>query len=180
MASRCSVRHSRASEWLVSVEEALEMIHTQGSDVEEAINNSSNENFDPYSEETDVDTDTEVGADSGKEADVALPAHKPQQHESDTYMGEEVDYFSWNPMSEHPIRGFLAILVLIHSRKDYCQWYITGILCIVNSFCCCSSCKDTFLHLHILNSLFVIEYYISCVFSNSSCARMWCRTFLSC
>ena len=90
MASRRSVRHSRASERLVSVEEALEMIHTQGSDVEEDINDSSNENFDPYS----VDTDTEVGADSGEEADDALPAHEPQQHESDTYMGEEVDYFS--------------------------------------------------------------------------------------
>ena len=63
------------------------MIHTQGSDVEEDINNSSNENFDPYSEETDVDTDTEVGAESGEEADDALPAHEPQQHESDTYMG---------------------------------------------------------------------------------------------
>ena len=71
------------------------MIRTQGSDVEEDINNSSDENFDPYSEETDVDTNTEVGADSGQEA---LPAHEPQQHESDsdadTYMGEEVDYFS--------------------------------------------------------------------------------------
>ena len=70
------------------------MIHTQGSDVEEDINDSSDENFDPYSEETDVDTDTEVGADSGKEADDALPAHKPQQHTSDTCMGEEVNYFS--------------------------------------------------------------------------------------
>ena len=122
MALRCSVRHSRACERLVNVEEALEMIHTQGSDVEEDINNSSNENFDPYSEETDVDTDTEVGADSGEEADDALPAHEPQQHKSDlhadTYMGEEVDYFSWNPMSEHAIRGCLAILILIHSRKD--------------------------------------------------------------
>ena len=111
MVSRRSVWHSRASERL-----ALEMIHTQGSDVEEDINDSSDENFDPYS----VDTNTEVGADSGEEADDALLAHEPQQHESDTYMGEEVNYFSWNPMSEHPIRGFLAIL--IHSRKDYCQW----------------------------------------------------------
>ena len=153
MPSRCSVRHSRASEWLVSVEEALEMIRTQGSDIEEDINNS-DENFDPYGEETDVDTDT--------------------------YMGVEVDYFSWNPMSEHAIRGFLAILILIHSRKDYCQWYITSVLCIVNSFCCCSSCKDTFLYFHILNHLLVIEYYISWVFSNSSCDRMWCRTFLNC
>ena len=82
MASRRSVQHSRASERLVSVEEALEMIHTQGSDVEEDINDSSDENFDPYSEETDVDTDTEVGADSGEEADDALPAHEPQQHKS--------------------------------------------------------------------------------------------------
>ena len=113
-------QHSRAGERLVSVEEALEMIHTQGSDVEEDINDSSNENFDPYSEEKDVDTDTDVGADSGEEADDVLPAHKPQHHESDTYMGEEVNYSSWNPMSEHPIRGFLAILILIHSRKDYC------------------------------------------------------------
>ena len=63
MASRRSVRHSRGSERLVSVEEALEMSHTQGPDVEEDINDSSDENFDPYSEETDVDTDTEVGAD---------------------------------------------------------------------------------------------------------------------
>ena len=94
MALRRSVRHSRASEWLVSVEEALEMIHTQGSDVEEDINDPSDENFNTYSEETDVDTDTEVGAESGEEADNALPAHEPQQHESDTYMGEEVDYFS--------------------------------------------------------------------------------------
>ena len=74
------------------------MIHTQGSDVEQDINDSSEENFDPYSEETDVDTDTEVGADSSEEADNALPAHEPQQHKSDsdadTYMGEEVDYFS--------------------------------------------------------------------------------------
>ena len=90
MASRCSVQHSRASERLVCVE-ALEMSHTQGSDVEEDINDSSDENFDPYSEETDVDTDTEVGADNGEEADDALPAHEPQQYESDTYMGEEVD-----------------------------------------------------------------------------------------
>ena len=123
MASQHSLRHSWASEWLVSVEEALEMIHTQGSDAEEDIKDSSDENFDPYIEETDVDTDTEMGAYSGKEADNALPAHEPQQHKSDsdadTYMGEEVDYFSWNPMSEHAIRGFLAIL--IHSRKDYCQ-----------------------------------------------------------
>ena len=52
------------------------MIHTQGSDVEEDINDSSHENFDPYS----VDNDTEVGADSGKEADDALSAHEPQQH----------------------------------------------------------------------------------------------------
>ena len=29
---------------------------------------------------------TEVGADSGEEADNALPSHEPQQHESDTYM----------------------------------------------------------------------------------------------
>ena len=79
---------------MVSVEEALEMIHTQGSDVEEDIKDSSDENFNPYSEETDVDTDTEVGADSGKEADDALPAYEPQQHKSETYMGEEVDYFS--------------------------------------------------------------------------------------
>ena len=56
------------------------MIHTQGSDVEEDINDSSDENFDPYSEEADVDTDTEVGADSGEEADDALPVHQPQQH----------------------------------------------------------------------------------------------------
>ena len=42
-----------ASDRLVSVEEALEMIHTQGSDVGEDINDSSD---DPYS----VDTDTEV------------------------------------------------------------------------------------------------------------------------
>ena len=121
MATRRSVQHSRVSERLVSIEEALEMMHTQGSDVEEDINDSSDENVDPYSEETDVDTDTEVGADSGEEADDALPAHEPQQHESDTYMGEEVDYFSWNPMSERPMWGFLAILILIHSRKDYCQ-----------------------------------------------------------
>ena len=121
MASRRSVRHSRASEQLVIIEEALEMIHTQGPDVEEDINNSSGENFDPYSEETVVDTDTEVGADSGEEADDALPAHKPQQHEFDTYMGEEVNYFSGNPMSEHPIRGLLAILILIHSRQNHCQ-----------------------------------------------------------
>ena len=133
MASRRSVQHSRASERLVSVKEALEMIHTQGSDVEEDINDSSDENFDPYSEETDVDTDTEVGIDSGEEADDALPAHEPQQHEYDTYIGEEVDYFSWNPMSEHPVRGFLAILILIHSRKDYCQWYITSVLSRVYS-----------------------------------------------
>ena len=83
MASRRSVRHSRVSEQLVSVEEALEMIHTQGSDVEEDINDSSNENFDPYS----VDTDTEVGADNGEEADDALPAHEPPQHESLTLTG---------------------------------------------------------------------------------------------
>ena len=70
------------------------MIHAQGSDVEEDISGSSDENFDPYSEDTDVDTDTEVGAESCKEADDALPAHEPQQHKSDTYMGEEVDYFS--------------------------------------------------------------------------------------
>ena len=88
MASRCNVRHSRASERLVSVEEALEMIHTQGSDVEEDINDSSDENFNPYSEDTDVDTDTEMGADSGEEADDALPTHEPQQHKSDTYMGK--------------------------------------------------------------------------------------------
>ena len=80
MASRRSVRHSRASERLVSVEETLEMIHTQGSAVEEDIKDSSDENFDPFSEETDVDTDAEVGADSGEEADDALPAHEPQQH----------------------------------------------------------------------------------------------------
>ena len=47
---------------------------------------------------TAVDTDTEVGADSSEEADNALPAQEPQQHESDsdadTCMGEEVDYFS--------------------------------------------------------------------------------------
>ena len=101
MASRRSIQHSTAGERLVSVEEALEMIHTQGSDVEEDINDSSDENFDPYSEETDVDTDTEVGADSGEEADDAFPAYKPQQgvsdSDADTYMGEEVDYFSWNP-----------------------------------------------------------------------------------
>ena len=95
-----------ASERLVSVEEALEMIHTQGSDVEEDINDSSDENFDPYSEETNADTNTEVGAESGEEADDALPAHEPQQHESDTHMGEEVDYFRWNPMSEHPMWDF--------------------------------------------------------------------------
>ena len=98
MASRRSVQHSTAGERLVSVEEALEMIHAQGSDVEEDINDSSDENFDPYSEETDVDTDTEMGADSGEEADDALPAYKPQQRvsdsDADTYMGEEVDYFS--------------------------------------------------------------------------------------
>ena len=94
MALRRSVRHSRASERLLSVEEAFKIIHTQGSDVEEDINDSSDENFNPYSEETDVDTNTEVGAESGEEADDALPAHEPQQHESDTYMGEEVDYFS--------------------------------------------------------------------------------------
>ena len=94
MTLRRSVRHSRASEWLVSVEEALEMTHTQGSDVEEDINDSSDENFDTCSEETDVDTNTEVGADSGEEADNALPAHEPQQHESDSYVGEEADYFS--------------------------------------------------------------------------------------
>ena len=70
-------------------------------------------------EETDVDTDTEVDADSDVEADDTLQAHEPQQQKSDTYMGEEVNYFSWNHMSEQPIRGFLA--VLIHSRKDYCQ-----------------------------------------------------------
>ena len=98
MVSRRSVRHSRVSERLVSIEEALEMIHTQGSDVEEDINDSPDENFNPYSEETDVDTDTEVGNDSGEEADDALPAHEPQQHESDTYMGADVDYFSWNPI----------------------------------------------------------------------------------
>ena len=78
MASQRSVQHSRAGERLVSAEKALEMIHTQGSDVEEDINDSSDENFDPYSEETDVDTNTEVGADSGEEADDALPAHEPQ------------------------------------------------------------------------------------------------------
>ena len=54
MTLRRSVRH-RASERLDSIEEALEMIHTQGSDVEEDID-SSDENFDPYSEETDADT----------------------------------------------------------------------------------------------------------------------------
>ena len=74
------------------------MIHTQGSDVKEDMSDSSDANFDPYSEETDVDTNTEVGTDSGEEADDALPAHEPQQHESDsdadTYMGEEVDCFS--------------------------------------------------------------------------------------
>ena len=43
MASQRSVQHSRASERLVSVEEALEMIHTQGSDVEEDSNDSSHE-----------------------------------------------------------------------------------------------------------------------------------------
>ena len=57
MASRHNVQHSRASERLVSVEAALEMIHTQGSDVEEDINDSSDENSDPCN----VDTDTEVG-----------------------------------------------------------------------------------------------------------------------
>ena len=66
MASQRSVQHSRDGEPLVTIEEALEMIHTQGSDVEEDINDSSDENFDPYSEEADVDTDTEVGADSGE------------------------------------------------------------------------------------------------------------------
>ena len=81
MPSRCSVRCRRASERLVSIEEALDMIHTQGSDVEEDINDSSDGNFNPYS----VDNDIEVGADSGEEADDALPAHKPQQHESDTW-----------------------------------------------------------------------------------------------
>ena len=81
MPSRCSVRRRRASERLVSIEEALDMIHTQGSDVEEDINDSSDENFNPYS----VDNDIEVGADSGEEADDALPAHEPQQHESDTW-----------------------------------------------------------------------------------------------
>ena len=95
--TRRSVRHSRDGERLVSIEEALEMIHTQGSDVEEDINDSSNENFDPYSEKAEVDTGTEVGTDSGEEADDALLAQDPQQHKSDsdadTYMGEEVDYF---------------------------------------------------------------------------------------
>ena len=73
------------------------MICTQGSDVEEDITNSSDENFDPYTEETDVDTDTEVGADSGEEADNALPAHKPQQHESDTYMGKRSTILAETP-----------------------------------------------------------------------------------
>ena len=41
---------NRACERLVSIEEALEMIHTQGSDVEEDNNDSSIENFNPYSE----------------------------------------------------------------------------------------------------------------------------------
>ena len=96
MVSRRSIWHSKAGERLVSVEEALEMIHTQGSDVEEDIKDSSDENFEPYSEETDVDTKTEVGADSSEEADDALPAHKPDS-DADTCMGEEIDYFSWNP-----------------------------------------------------------------------------------
>ena len=77
MAPRHSIQHSTAGDRLVSVE-ALEMIHTQGSDVEEDINDSFDESFDPYSEETDVDTDTEVGADNGEEVDDALPAHEPQ------------------------------------------------------------------------------------------------------
>ena len=108
MVSRRSVRHSRAGERLVSVEEALEMIHTQGSDVEEDINDSSDENFDPYSEETDVDTDTEMGADSGEEADDALPAHEPQQHKSDTYMGEEVHYFQACQLGQKKKRKIIA------------------------------------------------------------------------
>ena len=111
MALRRSVGRSRTSERLVSVEEAWEMIHTQGSDVEEDVIDSSDENFNPYSEETDADTDTEVGAESGEEADDALPAHKPQQQEFDTHMGEDVDYFSWNPMSEHPMWGFSPFLI---------------------------------------------------------------------
>ena len=53
---------------------------------------SSDKNFNPYSEETDADTNTEGGADSGEEADDALPAHEPKQDEydldADTYMGE--------------------------------------------------------------------------------------------
>ena len=91
--------------WLALKKHWKWFIH-KGQIVEGDINDSSDENFDPYSEETDADTDTEVGTESGEEADDALPAHEPQQHVSDTYMGEEVNYFSWNPMSEHPMWGF--------------------------------------------------------------------------
>ena len=107
MVSRRSIRHSRASERLVSVEEALEMIYTQGSDVEADINDSSDENFNPHSAETDVDTDTEVGADSGEEADDVLPAHEPQQHESDTYMGKRSTILAETPCLNIPSEVFL-------------------------------------------------------------------------
>ena len=51
------------------------MIQAEGSDAEEDISDSSDENVHLYSEETDVDCDTEVGADSGEKGDEAVPAH---------------------------------------------------------------------------------------------------------
>ena len=68
---------------------------TRRSHVEEDISDSSDEDFDLYSEETDVGSDTEVGADSGEEEE-AVPAHEPQQVSdlnTDTEIREEVSDF---------------------------------------------------------------------------------------
>ena len=94
MASQSSVRYSRDGELLVSVEDALEIIPTEVLEVEEDIIDSSVQDFDPYSEETNVDSDIE--ADGGEEEDEDVPAHEPQQvseSDTDTEMGEEIDDF---------------------------------------------------------------------------------------
>ena len=44
-----------------------------------------------------VDTNTGVGTDSVEEADDALPAHEPQQHKSDTYMGKRSTILAETP-----------------------------------------------------------------------------------
>ena len=115
-----------------SVEDALLMIQTEESDVKEDISDSSDEDFDPYSEETEVDSDTEVGEDSGEVDDEDVPAHEPQQVsdlDTDTEMGKEIEDFR---------------AVFTDDWTDNFDFFPLSVCVCVCVWMWVSSCKETF------------------------------------